>query len=93
MKNIKNMMAAVLMVAVLMVGTTFAKGGLLLSDLAGNQNTTCAPTDRGNGGIIINDGILVVAFTGIIIVTLVEMAGIGTSRNQTACRGGLLLSD
>jgi len=98
MKNIKNLIATGLMVAVLMVGTSFAKGGLLMSDFAGNQNS-CSPTDRENGGIIINDGIIVAGFTGIIVAgfTGIIVAGLNsgseTTRNQTSCRDGLLMSD
>jgi hypothetical protein len=101
MKNLKNMMAAVLMVAVLMIGATSAKAGILLSDFApeaGNGGTCGQTTDRDtvasseNTGIIVMDftGIIVMDFTGIIVMDLV---GSQNSRNQSQCRDGMLLSD
>lgn len=94
MKNLKNMVAAIMMVAVLMVGTTFAGTGMLLSDLAGNNQNPCGQTtEQTNGGIILHEftGIIIHAFTGIIIH---ELAGnTGNTRNQTQCRNGMLLSD
>ena len=85
MKNLKNMMAATLMAAVLMVGTTFAGTGMLLSDFAGQQNSCGQTTEQTNGGII------VAGFTGIIVAGL--NGSNENSRNQTSCRDGMLLSD
>jgi hypothetical protein len=90
MKKIQKTMAAMIMVAVLMVGTTFANGGILLSDLAGNNQNTCNQS---------KDGILVVGFTGILVVGFTGILVIGLTgsedgtRNQTQCRDGILLSD
>ncbi len=86
-------MAASLMVVVLMVGTSFANGGIIVTGLAGSgqcqqQNAT------DNGGIIVTGiiGIIVTGFTGIIVTDL--NATNETNRNQTvACRNGMLLSD
>ena len=72
MKNIKTKLAAIIMTGFLMAGTTFAKGGLLLSDLRGEtQPQTCTQT---NGGIIIAGitGIIIAGFTGIIIAGAVD---------------------
>ena len=93
MKNLKNMMAATLMAAVLMVGTTFAGTGMLLSDFAGQQNSCGQTTEQTNGGIIVAGftGIIVAGFTGIIVAGL--NGSNENSRNQTSCRDGMLLSD
>ena len=93
MKNIKNIIAVGLMVAVLMVGTSFANGGIIVADLVGGgqcqqQNAT------DNGGIIVAGltGIIVAGFTGIIVADL--NSSNQSNRNQTvACRDGMLLSD
>ena len=72
MKNIKTKLAAIIMTGFLMAGTTFAKSGMLLSDLRGEtQSQTCTQT---NGGILISQltGILISQFTGIIIVGAVD---------------------
>lgn len=87
MKNLKNMMAATLMTAVLMVGTTFAGTGLLMSDFAGQQNSCGQATEQTNGGII------VIGFTGIIVIGLTGIIVGDNSRSQTSCRDGILLSD
>ncbi len=72
MKNIKTKLAAIIMTGFLMAGTTFAKGGLLLSDLRGEtQPQTCTQT---NGGILVTTltGILVTTFTGILVTTAID---------------------
>ena len=74
MKNLKNMLAAMTLAVVLMVGTANAGTGLLLSDLTSNNQTPCTQTSRENGGIILSDytGIIVLGFTGIIVLGLNE---------------------
>ncbi|HMS40662.1 MAG TPA: hypothetical protein PKE69_10575 [Pyrinomonadaceae bacterium] len=93
MKNIKNMIAASLMAVVLMVGTSFANGGIIVADLVGGGQ--CQQQNAmDNGGIIVAGftGIIVAGFTGIIVADL--NANNQTNRNQTvACRDGMLLSD
>ena len=92
MKNLKNTVAAILMAVVLMVGTGFAKDGLLMSDFAQGGQTNCQQSTD-NGGIIIADltGIIIVGFTGIIIADLTaDNEGV---RNQTSCRDGIIIAD
>lgn len=92
MKNIKNTVAAIMMAAVLLVGTGFAKTGLLMSDFAQENPNQCQQSTD-NGGIIIADltGIIIVGFTGIIIADLTaENEGV---RNQTSCRDGIIIAD
>ncbi|MCY7377373.1 MAG: hypothetical protein LH472_15545 [Pyrinomonadaceae bacterium] len=79
MKNIKNTIAAMSLMAVLGLGATTANAGLMLSDRSGNGQQTCGDSTGG----ILNEaaGIIIVgvtsALTGILIVG----------------RGGLMLSD
>ncbi|CAN5321822.1 hypothetical protein BH10ACI1_BH10ACI1_30950 [soil metagenome] len=69
MKNLKNMLAAITLTAVLMLGATSANAGILLSDFTGtsNQNPCTEQTTKNNGGVAVNDGILVAGFTGILV--------------------------
>lgn len=73
MKNLRNMVATVILAVVLMVGTTNAGTGLLMSDLTSDNQNTCTQTSRENGGIIIHDATgIIVMFTGIIVMLLPE---------------------
>ncbi len=79
MKNIKNTMAAMSLMAVLGLSATTANAGILLSDRGVNTNqTTCGSTETG----VFNQ------FTGILIVGLSSVTGI-----LLGDRSGLLLSD
>jgi hypothetical protein len=65
MKNIRKAIAAVTMMMVLMVGTSFA--GIYMSDAQETQPCTAAETSK--GGIILSDatGVLIHGFTGVLI--------------------------
>lgn len=64
MKNLKNMLAAVTLLAVLVLGTTSANAGLLMSDFVNpNQNDPCVETEDTG----LDTGIIVAGFTGIIV--------------------------
>ena len=94
MKNIKNMIAAAMMTAVLLAGTTFADDGIIVAGFAGGSQNQCQQNASDNGGIIVAGftGIIVAGFTGIIVAGL--GSGNDTNRNQTvSCRDGILLSD
>ncbi|HQU86292.1 MAG TPA: hypothetical protein PKY59_24395 [Pyrinomonadaceae bacterium] len=64
----RKYLAAITMTLVLMVGTTFAGNGLLVSDIAGAETTPCTQPE---GGIypIGFAGIYPIGFTGIIVFT------------------------
>ncbi len=67
MIKIRRKLAAIIMTGFLMAATTFAKDGLLLSDLTGEgQPQTCTQTD---GGILMSDftGVVISGFTGVVI--------------------------
>lgn len=82
MKNLKNLLAAVTLMAVLMIGASTAKAGLLVSDFTGSApETPCTETNddtkldwgvivNGATGVIVNGftGLLVSDFTGVIVV-------------------------
>lgn len=77
MKNLRNLLAAITLMVVLMVGTSSAKTGLLVSDLNGNNPQPCSEKkddSKTEWGIIITSftGIIITSFTGIIITDVVE---------------------
>jgi hypothetical protein len=74
MKNLKQLLATGTMMAALMVGTTFAGTGLLVSDLA--DSDPCSEESNAAGilladfaGLLVSDfaGLLVSDYTGIIV--------------------------
>jgi hypothetical protein len=88
MKNLKNLMAAVTLIAVLMIGATSANAGLLVSDFSGGDDTqpcTATNNDKTDWGIIVTGftGIIVTGFTGIIVT--------GAADSPVDC--GILMSD
>ncbi len=78
MKNLKNLVAAFLMVTFLAVGTTFAGDGILVSNRDGilvsnrterSTKQPCRATTKFDAGILVSNivGILVSNFTGILV--------------------------
>jgi hypothetical protein len=71
MKNLKTKLAAIIMTGFLLATTTFAKDGMLMSDLSGGEPTqTCTETTTNDlGGMLMSDftGILVAGLTGILV--------------------------
>lgn len=65
----RNIIAAITLTLVLMVGTTFAGTGLLLSDLTGSEPTPCTDTAIVPIGFT---AIVPIGFTSIIIFSDVE---------------------
>ena len=65
MKNIRKAIAAVTMMMVLMVGTSFA--GIFMADAQEQQ--PCTSTETPKGGVILSDatGVLIQGFTGVLI--------------------------
>lgn len=79
MKNLKTKAAAIIMTGFLLATTTFAKDGMLLSDLRGETSTqTCTETNS-FGGMLMSDftGVIITGFTGIIIT--------GAADTKTQC--------
>jgi hypothetical protein len=70
MKNLKQLLAAGMMMGVLMVGTSFAGAGLLVSDYAEQATDPCAEEQTNDAtGILMSDytGILMSDYTGILM--------------------------
>ena len=92
MKNFKNMISALSLMAVMVFGAVSANAGLLISDRGtGCQNTNTAQEipNALDGIIIIGvplvDGIIIIGRTGLLISDRTDC--------NTAERGGLLISD
>ncbi len=88
MKNLRNLIAAVTLMAVLVMGSISANAGILLGDLKGNSDT-CANDTKVDSGIIIGGftGIIIGGFTGIII------GGVSGTGCQEQSDSGILLGD
>lgn len=63
MKNLRNFLTATILMAVLMIGTSTAKAGILMTDFTGGS-TPC--TEIKDDSTKVNSGILV-TFTGILV--------------------------
>ena len=77
MKNIKNTVAAMTLMAVLGLGAVTANAGLLVSDRGINTNSV--PTCNSNGGGVLDQA------TGILIVGFSSLTGILIADRQTPC--------
>ena len=87
MKNLRNLLAVITLMAVLMVTASTAKAGIMLSDLQSGDPQPCTQTtgDSTNWGILVTGltGILVTGFTGILV----------TGAADTPVNCGIMLSD
>ena len=81
MKNLKNMMAAVTMLAVLVLGTTSANAGLLMSDRAN--------PGQGNSCTVKQD--IMADLTGIILHRMGIILSKGGTNTEVSC--GIILGD
>lgn len=84
------------MSAFFLVGTTFANGGLLVSDLVGGGSSDtdgpCTAKSEPDNGILVSDlttGIIVAGFTGILVSDLTGDDDGGPDKDLC----GLLVSD
>ncbi len=87
MKNLKNILAAITLVAFLMIGTAKADDGIVITELTGNNSQTCDVKDNTNWGIVITEftGIVITEFTGIVITEF--------TANNSAKSCGIILND
>ena len=88
----KNVFTTIALVGILVLGSTVANAGLLVSDFAPTTTNPCSEqTTKQGTGILVSTftGILVSTFTGILVSTVTAPA------NCTATNGfgGLLVSD
>ena len=70
MRNVKNTLTALTLMAVLAFGTTFANAGIIVAGATAKTDDPCTePTEKVDYGIIVAGftGIIVAGFTGIIV--------------------------
>ena len=78
MKNLRNLIATVALLAVLMIGASAAKAGILMTDDLSKANPqSCTETKNDtkiDWGIVITNftGIVITNFTGIVITNAVD---------------------
>jgi virulence family protein len=89
MKNLKNIIATLVLVSVMGVSTSFA-GGIYIMDRATPKSDAPAPCEVKDGGEVINGGIMV-GLTGI----MVGLTGImvGVAMDAPSCTGGTMTND
>lgn len=89
MKNLKNTITTVGLMAVLGMGTTMANAGILISDKAsqtgGTEPAKCSATTT-NGVMSAITGLIVVGLNGLILSD-------GLLLSDAPCRSGILISD
>jgi hypothetical protein len=100
MKNMRNIVAAIVMVTILSVSTTFADGvilqrdGVILQRNDGTKPNSCVQTSKNSAGrmVVSFAKILVAGFTGILVA---ERDGLIIS-DRSSCdqsRDGVFISD
>lgn len=92
MKNIKKMMMAMSLLAVLMVGNTYA--GILIQGKNSGNPDPCNDATSAKTGVILSDvkeGILIQGFTGILIQGFTGILIQGIKEETPAC--GIILAD
>jgi hypothetical protein len=85
MKKLNNIAAAFVMMAILILGTTAANAGILVSDATGAETTssTCTSTEKADWGIMIN---------GIIGIMINGLGGILDIKTSTPTNCGIMIN-
>lgn len=89
MKNLKKLIATVTLTGIIILGTTNAQAGLLMSDFAGTGDTNqpCTTKVEKKSSKRYDNGIIV-SLTGIIV----SLTGIIVSYNETPTNCGIIVS-
>ena len=66
MKNLRNLLAIVTFMTVLIISVSTARAGILMTDLKGGGTQSCTETNKTDWGIIVQ------GFTGIIVQGAVD---------------------
>ncbi len=88
MKNLKNMLTAVAMTAVLGLGTVSANAGLIITDKGANTPKDCSV---GTGVLDQIAGIIIVGLNGLIITDRDGL--IITDKSECVDKDGLIITD
>ena len=87
MKSTTKILTTIIMIGVLLAGTTLAQKGLLVSDFAPTNEPCIQEINNEKKGIIVNDltGIIVNGLTGIIVNGLTGIIVNGATSTQVDC--------
>lgn len=96
MKNLRNLFAAVTLMAVLMIGVSSANAGILMTDLKGDNPQPCTETktdSKTDWGVIVQDivGVIVQDFMGVIVQDFTGVIVQDAADTQTEC--GIIITD
>jgi hypothetical protein len=92
MRNLKRIIAAMMMTTVLLIGSTFANDGIIILGAKTDGNTrnttptqTRPCTQKSKTGIIVTDlaGIIILGFTGIIVTDFTSCTPSDTKSAET----------
>jgi hypothetical protein len=88
MKNLHKFYTTALLAAILMMGTTFANGGIIVAGAKGEPTEPCKETTtKVDSGIIVAGatGIIVAGFTGIIVAGFTGIIVAGAADEPVDC--------
>jgi len=86
MKNLKNILASILLVTVIGVSTSF--GGVYYADKTNDPKSTAnVPCSVKDDGEVVNNGILIAGFSGILIAGLTGILIAGLASDAPSCDG------
>ncbi len=91
MKNLKNMLAAASLMAVLGISTVSATTGLMISDRTANTPKTC--TVKGGGVLQQISGVIISGLSGLMISDLHGVIISGAPTPECTDANGLMISD
>lgn len=88
MKNLRNLMATITLMAVLMIGASTANAGILLTD--GLKSDAPQPCTEKQGETKTDWGIVITSFTGIVITSFTGI--VITSATETPVDCGIVIT-
>jgi hypothetical protein len=87
MKNLRNLLATITLMAILVVSASTAKAGIMLTDLRNGDMQPCTET---KGETKTNWGIVITSFTGIVITSITGI--VITSAADTTVNCGIVIT-
>jgi len=92
MKALRKTLTTALLIATVLVGSSFAGDGIIIAGLTDKQTQPCTTTSKGDttkvdSGIIVTDldGIIIAGFTGIIIAGFTGIIIAGAKETPVDC--------
>jgi hypothetical protein len=88
MKNLRNLLATITLMAILVMSASTAKAGIMLSDLSGGDTQSCT-AEKNNSKV--DWGIVLTGFTGIVLTGFTGIVLTGAVDTPADC--GILITD